>query len=97
MAWASPATHPRSRVKFSPRSLVAGAGPDGCHSKLLSSWALGPLPWDLGISLAADMVLEALHSWFCVYSAQAQLLSRRGCTARDPWPWGRGADPAGCG
>ena len=36
--------------------MVAGAGPDDCHSKLCSPWALGPLPWDLGISLAMDTV-----------------------------------------
>lgn len=52
----APQPQPRSQVKFSPVPVVAGAGPDGCHSKLRSSWALGPWSWDLGISLAADMV-----------------------------------------
>lgn len=56
-----PQPQPRSQVKFSPVPVIAGAGPDGCHSKLRSSWALGPLTWDLGISLAADMVPQALY------------------------------------
>lgn len=59
----APEPQPRSRVKFSPVPVVAGAGPDGCHSKPRSSWALGPPPWDLGISLAADRAPQALHQW----------------------------------
>lgn len=56
-----------------------------------------PCPWDLGINLAADILLWAheslgqakrliLCSQACVESAQAQLLSHRGCTGWDPCP-----------
>ena len=34
---------------------MMGAGPNGCHSKFCCSWALCPQPWDLGISLVADI------------------------------------------